>query len=103
MVKTLLAVPEINLELEDSKGKTALEWARDKELFLIEKLIMERLNASKGEVSKTELMEIKIRELMKTLQVSEETNLELRNTVEELNQRIKLQDQTIKTLRAIDS
>ena len=45
MIKIILDVPGIDLGIKDNSGKTAQQWARDKELFLIEKLIVERLGS----------------------------------------------------------
>ena len=100
MIKALLDVPGIDLDMKDNGGKTALQWARDKELFLIEKLIVERLNSNKGDGSKLELLELKIRELTEQLKVSDDTNVSLRNTVDELQERIKIQDEKINKMRS---
>ena len=94
IVKTMLEVPEIDLSLKDCQGKTALDWARDKELFMIEKLIMERIDSTKS------LPEIKIRELEDKLKKSEEINISLRKNIEELSLRIKEQDDKIQNLRS---
>ena len=94
IVKTMLEVPEIDLSLKDGQGKTALDWARDKELFMIEKLIMERIDSTKS------LPEIKIRELEDKLKKSEEINISLRKNIEELSLRIKEQDDKIQNLRS---
>lgn len=103
MIKTLLEVPGVNLELKDNQGKTALQWARDKELFMIEKLILEKLNSTPApapeKVNNTEGLEIKIRELTEQLKISEDSNLKLRNTVEELSQRIQIQEEKITRMR----
>ena len=105
MIKTLLEVPGVNLDIKDNQGKTALQWARDKELFMIEKLIVEKLNSSpapapeKVHIHNTEGLEIKIRELTEQLKISEDSNLKLRNTVEELSQRIKIPEEKITRLR----
>ena len=99
MIKALLAVPGIDLELKDNKGKTAQQWARDKELFIIEKLILEKLSSGSEEIRKTEILEVKVRELTEKLKISDDTNLNLRNTVEELTQRIKIQDEKINNMR----
>ena len=96
IVKMMLEVPEIDLSLKDGQGKTALDWARDKELFMIEKLIMERINSTKTE----SLPEIKIRELEDKLKKSEEVNVSLRKNIEELSLRIKEQDEKIQNLRS---
>ena len=101
MIRILLEVPGVNLDIKDNQGKTALQWARDKELFMIEKLIVEKLNSSSGteKVNTTDCLEIKIRELTEQLKISEDSNLKLRNTVEELTQRIKIQEEKITRLR----
>ena len=101
MIRILLEVPGVNLDIKDNQGKTALQWARDKELFMIEKLIVEKLNSSLGpeKVNNTECLEDKIRELTEQLKISEENNLKLRNTVEELSQRVKIQEEKITRLR----
>ena len=96
IVKTMLDVAEIDLDLKDGQGKTALDWARDKELFMIEKLIMERSTAAKAE----SLPEAKIRELEDKLKKSEETNFSLRKNIEELSLRIKEQDEKLQNLRS---
>ena len=101
MIRILLEVPGVDLDIKDNQGKTALQWARDKELFMIEKMIVERLNSSSGteKVNTTDCLEIKIRELTEQLKISEDSNLKLRNTVEELTQRIKIQEEKITRLR----
>ena len=96
IVKRMLDVAEIDLDLKDGQGKTALDWARDKELFMIEKLIMERSTAAKAE----SLPEVKIRELEDKLKKSEETNFSLRKNIEELSLRIKEQDEKLQNLRS---
>ena len=99
MIRTLLEVPGLDLGIKDNQGKTALQWARDKELFMIEKLILEKLNSSPEKLNNTEVLEIKIRELTERLKISEDSNLNLRNTVEELTERIKIQEEKITRLR----
>ena len=103
MIKTLLEVPGVNLDIKDNQGKTALQWARDKELFMIEKLIVEKLNSTPTpDLEKTnneDGLEIKIRELTEKLKISEDSNLKLRNTVEELTQRIQIQEEKITKMR----
>ena len=103
MIRILLEVPGVDLDIKDNQGKTALQWARDKELFMIEKLILEKLNSSPApgpeKVNNTEVLEIKIRELTEELKISEDNNLKLRNTVEELSERIKIQEEKITRLR----
>ena len=101
MIRILLEVPGVKLDIKDNQGKTALQWARDKELFMIEKLIVEKINSSLGpeKVNNTECLENKIRELTEQLKISEESNLKLRNTVEELSQRVKIQEEKITRLR----
>ena len=101
IIRILLEVPGVNLDIKDNQGKTALQWARDKELFMIEKMIVEKLNSSSGteKVNTTDCLEIKIRELTEQLKISEDSNLKLRNTVEELTQRIKIQEEKITRLR----
>jgi ankyrin repeat protein len=37
MFRAMLAVKELDLSIKDGQGKTALDWARDKELFMVEK------------------------------------------------------------------
>ena len=103
MIKTLLEVPGVNLDIKDNQGKTALQWARDKELFMIEKLIVEKLNSSPApdpeKTNNEDGLEIKIRELTEKLKISEDSNLKLRNTVEELTQRIQIQEEKITKMR----
>lgn len=101
MIRILLEVPGVDLDIKDNQGKTALQWARDKELFMIEKLIVEKLHSSPGpeKLNNTEGLEIKIRELTEQLKISEDSNLNLRNTVEELTERIKIQEEKITRLR----
>ena len=103
MIRILLEVPGVDLDIKDNQGKTALQWARDKELFMIEKLILEKLNSSPApgpeNVNNTEVLEIKIRQLTEELKISEDNNLKLRNTVEELSERIKIQEEKITRLR----
>ena len=103
MIRILLEVPGLELDIKDNQGKTALQWARDKELFMIEKLILEKLNSSPApgseKVTNTEGLEIQIRELTEQLKISEDSNLRLRNTVEELTERIKIQEEKITRLR----
>ena len=103
MIRILLEVPGVDLDIKDNQGKTALQWARDKELFMIEKLILEKINSSPSpgseKVTNTEGLEIQIRELTEQLKISEDSNLRLRNTVEELNERIKIQEEKITRLR----
>jgi len=95
MIKILLDVPGIDLDIKDNSGKTAQQWARDKELFLIEKLIVERLESQTGDGNKAEDLEVKVRELTERLKVSDESNTSLRNTVRELKERIRVQDEEI--------
>ena len=93
----MLAVEEVDLSLEDNQGKTALDWARDKELFMIEKLITERLNSDESNKSSPEF---EIRELQLKLKKSEEINKTLRENIEDLTLRIKEQDQKILNLKS---
>lgn len=97
IVKSMLAVEEVDLSLEDNQGKTALDWARDKELFMIEKLITERLNSDESNKSSPEF---EIRELQLKLKKSEEINKTLRENIEDLTLRIKEQDQKILNLKS---
>ena len=97
IVKSMLAVEEVDLSLEDNQGKTALDWARDKELFMIEKLITERLNSDESNKSS---QEFEIRELQLKLKKSEEINKTLRENIEDLTLRIKEQDQKILNLKS---
>ena len=103
MIKIILDVPGIDLGIKDNSGKTAQQWARDKELFLIEKLIVERLGSKTGDGSKTENLEVKIRELTERLKVSDESNISLRNTVQELKDRIRVQDEEILRINKLRS
>ena len=96
IVKKMLSVETIDLEIRDCQGKTALDWARDKELFMIEKLILERMNSCKSEMLPAEM---KIRELEEKLKKSEEVNKALRLNIEELTLRVKDQDEKIHSLR----
>ena len=96
IVKKMLSVETIDLEIRDCQGKTALDWARDKELFMIEKLILERMNSCKSEMLPAEM---KIRELEEKLKKSEEANKALRLNIEELTLRVKDQDEKIHSLR----
>ena len=98
IVKSMLAVPQLDLNLKDSQGKTALDWARDKELFMIEKLILERANRTAKEDNLP--AEIQIRELQEKLKKSEETNRSLRISIEDLTLRVKQQDEKIQSLRS---
>ena len=97
IVKSMLAVEDVDLSLEDNQGKTALDWARDKELFMIEKLITERLNSDESNKSSPEF---EIRELQLKLKKSEEINKTLRENIEDLTLRIKEQDQKILNLKS---
>merc|ERR1712111_24756 len=97
IVKTMLDVAEIDLDLKDSQGKTALDWARDKELFMIEKLILEKINSNK---TSEMLPEIQIRELEEKLRKSEEVNNSLRQNIEELTMRVKDQANKINELKS---
>ena len=101
MIRILLEVPGVNLDIKDNQGKTAQQWARDKELFMIEKLILEKVNSSPGteKVNNMEGLEIKIRELTEQLKLSEDSNLKLKSTVEELTERIKIQEEKINRMR----
>jgi len=87
----------VDLDIKDSQGKTALDWARDKELFMIEKLILEKINSNK--TSKM-LPEIQIRELEEKLRKSEEVNNSLRQNIEELTMRVREQDDKINELKS---
>ena len=100
IIRILLEVPGVNLDIKDNQSKTALQWARDKELFMIEKMIVEKLNSSSGteKVNTTDCLKIKIREVTEQLKISEDSNLKLRNTVEELTQRIRIQEEKITRL-----
>ena len=93
-IRKLLEVPGVNLDTKYNQGKTALQWAR--ELFMTEKLQpcpgTEKLN-------NPEDLEIKIRELTEQLKISEDSNLKLRNTVEELTQRVQIQEEKITRMR----
>ena len=97
IMTSMLAVKELDLGIKDDKGKTALDWARDKELFMIEKLITERLNADESNKSSPEF---EIRELQLKLKKSEEINKTLRENIEDLTLRIKEQDQKILNLKS---
>ena len=87
------------VSIKDNQGKTALDWARDKELFMIEKHITEHIN-SNDNVSDSPLPDITIRELQEKLRKSEQVNEELRKNIEELNIRIREQDHKIHSLRS---
>jgi len=98
IVKSMLSVPEIDLNIKDNQGKTALDWARDKELFMIEKLILERANANLP-TAESLPTEIQVRELQEKLKKSEEANRSLRLSIEELTLRVKEQDLKIHSLK----
>ena len=73
-----------------------MDWARDKELFMIEKLILEKINSNK---TSEMLPEIQIRELEEKLRKSEEVNNSLRQNIEELTMRVREQDDQINELK----
>ena len=74
-----------------------MDWARDKELFMIEKLILEKINSNK---TPELLPELQIRELEEKLRKSEEVNNSLRQNIEELTLRVKDQADKIKELKS---
>ena len=95
IMSTMLAVKELDLSIKDNQGKTALDWARDKELFIIEKLILERLNG--GSEPEPEDDNI-VRELEKKLKIAEDDNKSLRSKMEEMANKIEEQEQKINLL-----
>ena len=74
-----------------------MDWARDKELFMIEKLILEKINSNK---TPELLPELQIRELEERLRKSEEVNNSLRQNIEELTLRVKDQADKINELKS---
>ena len=74
-----------------------MDWARDKELFMIEKLILEKINSNK---TPELLPELQIRELEEKLRKSEEVNNSLRQNIEELTLRVKDQADKINELKS---
>ena len=96
IMSTMLAVKELDLSIKDDQGKTARDWARDKELFIIEKLILARSNSS--EQADTEDIAFKVSELERKLQISEDDNKSLRNNIEEMSKIIKAQEEKINLL-----
>jgi len=97
MIKHMLNSPVVDLDIKDSQGKTALDWARDKELFMIEKLILGKINSNK---TPELLPELQIRELEEKLRKSEEVNNSLRQNIEELTLRVKDQADKINELKS---
>ena len=96
MIQAMLAVPELDLSIKDAQGKTALDWARDKELFMVEKLIIEREGQGKDQVIQ---LELQVRMLKEKLEKSENLNKSLRDNLEELNTRVKDQEYEISNLK----
>ena len=94
IMSTMLAVKELDLSIKDNQGKTALDWARDKELFIIEKLILERLNGSEHEPEDDSI----VSELEKKLKIAEDDNKSLRSKMEEMAKKIKEQEIKINLL-----
>ena len=74
-----------------------MDWARDKELFMIEKLILGKINSNK---TPELLPELQIRELEEKLRKSEEVNNSLRQNIEELTLRVKDQADKINELKS---
>ena len=96
IMSTMLAVKELDLSIKDNQGKTALDWARDKELFIIEKLILERISSS--EKADTDDVANKISDLEKKLKIAEDDNKSLRSNIEEMSKIIKAQEHKIELL-----
>ena len=94
IMSTMLAVEELDLGIKDNQGKTARDWARDKELFIIEKLILERLNKCAPEHDG----DLKVRDLEKKLHIAEKENKSLRIDMEEMSKIIKAQEEKINLL-----
>ena len=88
MFKTMLAVKVLDLSIKDGQGKTALDWARDKELFMVEKLIIEREGQGE-EGDKLRQLELHVNMLQEKLEKSETLNKVLTDNIEELNRGIK--------------
>ena len=96
IMSTMLAVKELDLSIKDDQGKTARDWARDKELFIIEKLILARSNSC--ERADTDDIAFKLSDLEKKLQIAEDDNKSLRSNIEEMSNIIKAQEEKIKNL-----
>ena len=96
IMRTMLAVKELDLSIKDDQGKTARDWARDKELFIIEKLILERISSS--EKADTDDVANKMSYLEKKLKIAEDDNKSLRSNIEEMSKIIKAQEQKIELL-----
>ena len=96
IMSTMLAVKELDLSIKDDQGKTARDWARDKELFIIEKLILERISSS--EKADTDDVANKISDLEKKLKIAEDDNKSLRSNIEEMSKIIKAQEHKIELL-----
>ena len=100
MFRVMLAAKGLDLTIKDGQGKTALDWARDKELFMVEKLIIECEGAGEGkEGDKVIQLELQVRMLQEKLDKSENLNKALTDNVEELNMRIKDQEVKISFLK----
>jgi len=98
MMQAMLAVPEVDLSIKDGQGKTALDWARDKELFSVEKMMMERL--TQGEkLGRVDELELQVRMLQDKLEKSENLVNLLQGSVEDLNSIIKDKDLEINSLK----
>jgi len=98
MFRVMLAAKGLDLTIKDGQGKTALDWARDKELFMVEKLMIESEGGGK-EVDKVIQLELQVRMLQEKLDKSENLNKALKDNVEELNMRIKDQEVKISFLK----
>merc|ERR1719470_809896 len=98
MFRVMLAAKGLDLTIKDGQGKTALDWARDKELFMVEKLMVESVGGEK-EVDKVIQLELQVRMLQEKLDKSENLNKVLKDNVEELNMRIKDQEVKISFLK----
>lgn len=98
IMSTMLAVKELDLSIKDDQGKTARDWARDKELFIIEKLILARSNSSERADTESDDIAFKVSDLEKKLQISEDDNKSLRRNIEEMSKIIEAQEEKIKHL-----
>ena len=99
MFRDMLKVKGIDLSIQDNHGKTALDWARDKELFSVEKLMLKITDKSKClEEDRIENLESLVKELQAKLIKAETINKDLQENIVELNEKIKDQEFTIKSL-----
>ena len=89
IMTSMLAVKDLDLGIKDDKGKTALDWARDKELFMIEKLITKRLEHS----DPADDLSLIVSDLERKLKVAEDDNKSLKRNIEQMSKRMKEQEE----------